>query len=467
MSNTIRSDSYSESVKHGIHELATIPITSNRRAKTIDNIHRRSIYYQPVNVLSSSTRSVGRPMMMTLSSTHPNFQLEQQIETTNSKLLNPSLNIKPPREVSLRVKFIRLGEVITLEEKFYAEVVIEARWLYDPEAASWNPNLYVKNALGDVKEEVVSELVDHLDEPIYTDKKKYDTIYVWEIRKVVGTFWEKLELNSFPVDVQQLSLQIVTRCPIEECILVENRCQPCMVNREAFLAQQEWFLYENIETRSTITMEDFSFRPIRQSTYIVTCCVARRPGYFYWNVYLLIFLITFIALTVYGVAPEFPQNRLQITCLFIFILLFKKKIFVFLNLGTLLLTSIMFRWSVSRLLPPVSYLTLLDKYTLISLVFISLNSIWHSIIGFLIRRMDISKTIDYYVLIIFTIVFLVYHCMMIFSLYQALRRRQIMLESDRKYASKLAGMFETFVQGHHAVQYFKNRQNSSHTSLFV
>jgi hypothetical protein len=75
-------------------------------------------------------------------------------------------------------------------------------------------------------------------------------------------------LNSFPADVQQLSLQIVTRCPIEECILVENRFQPSMVNREAFLAQQEWFLYEHIETRSTITTEDFSFRPIRQSTYL-------------------------------------------------------------------------------------------------------------------------------------------------------------------------------------------------------
>jgi hypothetical protein len=42
-----------------------------------------------------------------------------------------------------------------------------------------------------------------------------------------------------------------------------------------------------------------------------------------------------------------------------------------------------------------------------------------------------------------------------------------MLESDRKYASKLAGMFETFVQGHHAVQRFKDRQNSRRTSLFV
>ena len=127
----------------------------------------------------------------------------------------------------------------------------------------------------------------------------------------------------------------------------------------------------------------------------------------------------------------------------------------------------MFRWSVSRLLPPVSYLTLLDKYTLVSLVFISLNSIWHSIIGFLIRDMGISKMIDYYVLSLFTIFFLVYHILMAIFFFQALRRRQVMLESDRTYASKLAGMFETFVQGHHAVQHFKDIQTSSHTSLFI
>jgi hypothetical protein len=124
-----------------------------------------------------------------------------------------------------------------LGEKYYAEVVIEARWLYDPEAASWNPNLYVKNALGDVKQEVVCEFVNNLDEPVHADTNEHEIIYVWEIRKVVGTFWEKLELNSFPADVQQLSLQITTRCPIEECVLVENRLQPSMVNREAFLGK--------------------------------------------------------------------------------------------------------------------------------------------------------------------------------------------------------------------------------------
>ncbi|CAF4658003.1 unnamed protein product, partial [Rotaria magnacalcarata] len=82
---------------------------------------------------------------------------------------------------------------------------------------------------------ISSELVNNLDELVYADSNDNDIIYVWEIRKVSGTFWEKLELNSFPADVQQLSLQIVTRCSIEECILVENRLQPSMVNREAFL----------------------------------------------------------------------------------------------------------------------------------------------------------------------------------------------------------------------------------------
>ncbi|UJR31092.1 hypothetical protein I4U23_018600 [Adineta vaga] len=444
-----QSDSNLESTIHDTHDLAKHLLITNRRATTIGGVQRASIHYSTIPELSSSEKCIASSLPITSTSTnHQRIQMQRSSNDIHSGLMRSPSNIKPPREVSLRVKFIRLGEVITLQEKFYAEVVIEARWLYDPTAASWNPNLYIKNALGDVKEEIISELVDHLDEPVKPDSKNHDMIYVWEIRKINGTFWEKLELNSFPADVQQLSLQIVASRPTDECILVENRFQPSIVNREAFLAQQEWFLYEHIETRSTITTEDFSFRPIRQSTYLVTCYVARRPGYFYWNVYLLIFLITLIALTVYGVAPEFPQNRLQITC-------------------TLLLTSIMFRWSVSRLLPPVSYLTLLDKYTLVSLVFISLNSIWHSMIGYLIQQLNISKSIDNYVFGLFTTFFLLYHLLMIISLSQALHHRNVMLENDRKYASKLAGMFETFAQGHHAVQRFKDRQNSSRTSLFV
>ena len=51
-------------------------------------------------------------------------------------------------------------------------MVIEARWLYDRESSSWNPNLYVKNALGDIKQEVAWELVNNLDEPVYEDNDR-------------------------------------------------------------------------------------------------------------------------------------------------------------------------------------------------------------------------------------------------------------------------------------------------------
>lgn len=100
----------------------------------------------------------------------------------------------------------------------------------------------------------------------------------------------------------------------------------------------------------------------------------------------------------------------------------------------------MFRWSVSRLIPPVSYLTLLDQYTLLSLIFISLNSIWHSIVGFLIRRLGFTQSLDYYALSVFIVFFVVYHCVIGFSLYQALNHRQLMLEIERQYARKLADL---------------------------
>jgi hypothetical protein len=45
------------------------------------------------------------------SSTHQRFQIQRSTNEINSKRLNSLPDIKPPREVFLRVKFIRLGEV--------------------------------------------------------------------------------------------------------------------------------------------------------------------------------------------------------------------------------------------------------------------------------------------------------------------------------------------------------------------
>jgi hypothetical protein len=49
--------------------------------------------------------------------------------------------------------------------------------------------------------------------------------------------------------------------------------------------------------------------------------------------------------------------------------------------ATMLLTSVSFRWIVGRLLPTVSYLTSLDKYSLISMMLITFMLFYHAIIA--------------------------------------------------------------------------------------
>ena len=61
MHNSIRSGSYSESVKQGLHPLTTIPITSNRRATTTGNVQRESIYHPAMSEFSSSAKSLVTP----------------------------------------------------------------------------------------------------------------------------------------------------------------------------------------------------------------------------------------------------------------------------------------------------------------------------------------------------------------------------------------------------------------------
>jgi hypothetical protein len=56
---------------------------------------------------------------------------------------------------------------------------------------------------------------------------------------------------------------------------------------------------------------------------------SRLPGYYIFNAFLLIFLITLSSLSVFSINNKFPQGRLQTTC-------------------TLMLTSVSLKWVTNR-----------------------------------------------------------------------------------------------------------------------
>lgn len=118
--------------------------------------------------------------------------------------------------------------------------------------------------------------------------------------------------------------------------------------------------------------------------------VFKRPGYYIFNAYFLIFLITISSLTIFSVDCRLPGNRLQTTY-------------------TLLLTSVSFKWVINRSLPTVSYLTSLDQYAIVSISFLCLICFWHSIVGspWLITDKNQAVEIDKWVLIGFSVLFVI------------------------------------------------------------
>ena len=74
------------------------------------------------------------------------------------------LSVNNPNEIKIvqvAIEFVRIGEIDTLNEKYNAEIFIEAKWIanehivgeYNPER-HWNPLLYIENALLEPKEKI-------------------------------------------------------------------------------------------------------------------------------------------------------------------------------------------------------------------------------------------------------------------------------------------------------------------------
>ena len=143
---------------------------------------------------------------------------------------------------------------------------------------------------------------------------------------------------------------------------------------------QEWRLHEHIEVSKKMMTQEYSSSNRCHPALSVTCRASRRPGYFYWNVFLVMvcsvrinydafyamiphvfqfssvhrrstvsieltsatflfqFFISALSFATFAVSPELPQNRLQLSF-------------------TLLLTSVAFKFVINQSLPKISYLT--------------------------------------------------------------------------------------------------------------
>ena len=155
----------------------------------------------------------------------------------------------------------------------------------------------------------------------------------------------------------------------------------------------------------------------------ITYC-SRRPGYYIFNAFFLIFLITVSSLTIFSIDPKLPQARLQTTY-------------------TLLLTSVSFKWVVNRSLPTISYLTSLDRYAIACIFFVCMLCVWHSIVGSGLVATSDAKGIDQWFLVGFASIFVLIHVFFIYWFMKAYgeirklkKREKSILKGNKKTANK-------------------------------
>lgn len=338
------------------------------------------------------------------------------------------------REVKVSIMFTRLGEIDTINERFSCEATLFFTW-YEPIACAekindsyswnlkdfWDPQIYIENAIGDVKEKDIKHRVGKL----FDSEKQEWFLKVHIIKRIQGTFFEKLELYHFPFDVQDLSIILTSHRTLDEIYLVQDLKIPAKT-KSASLDKHIWKLYDHVNIKFHTIKSDISphsdyleeFEKIySHPAIILQCRVSRKPGYFVINCLL-------------------PTLMITLCVFFTFLMDYKRYQYRFSLLFTTMLTSITFRWAIhGRILPTISYMTFLDVYCISSNMIVFLVMVWHAIYLILYKKDHIfADKCDFNAMILFASAVLLIHVFQTVWFFIALKKRLIFEKLDKRVA---------------------------------
>ena len=80
---------------------------------------------------------------------------------------------------------------------------------------------------------------------------------------------------------------VTSEMGVEDMALVPNTRELAALDPQKFEAAQEWRLYRHVELTPGTVLQEYSSRAPEKPTVTCTVRVARRSGYFYWNVYFI------------------------------------------------------------------------------------------------------------------------------------------------------------------------------------
>ncbi|KAL3884622.1 hypothetical protein ACJMK2_024749 [Sinanodonta woodiana] len=192
---------------------------------------------------------------------------------------------KEKKTVLLKVVYLKVGEVDTVKEQYIAEICLTARWR-EPALDGvkrhstvdfmkyWNPKIHVSNLIGESQKSIWTEL----------GLGPNGEAYIVEKRRISGTFGERMELQDFPFDFQDLSIIVCTELAETAAELVEDDYEVSTINVQCFVDEQEWKLHDFVDSKKREVSKDFTDVKFRNPGLIMCTVAERRAGFFIWNI---------------------------------------------------------------------------------------------------------------------------------------------------------------------------------------
>lgn len=290
-----------------------------------------------------------------------------------------------PTRVMVQATVRRIFNVDTVEQTFGIQILLRLLWKAPPEEEipdhayvfGWKPNWVPKYRFRRIMEEKGFMEMYHV-------KKTRAGHFIQADLDHLLVIYEQLELHDFPIDVQDLTTEVLSLHPASEVVWV-----PFAPNIELTLPKSQNVKgLDAVEAtkgpppmvtllKAQVAMNDFSLVKEISHTYHLTQLqleypvsdlkvsvkTSRKAGYYMLNVaFIMMAIITFV-FSAWASHPGDIGNRL----------------------GTdfnLVLTAVAFKLELQDRLPLVSYATILDVYVNIGCVFLAAVTVCHSVLPY-------------------------------------------------------------------------------------
>ena len=256
-----------------------------------------------------------------------------------------------PVEIGILLYLNDLTEIEDAQQSFVSDVFIRAEWMDSRLAHSgltpctaddsqiWTPGLMLLNRR-------VLERVYDPELSVAPDGR------VIKVLRAYGEFTFQADLSDFPFDHQELYFTLISKYEVREVKVVTS---PQKLGMAEHLSVANW----QIQLDGSRSSEHY-IAPVDRtiSRLDIIFHAQRLTGFYTWQLLVPLFLVVMMTWTVFWIPHEFVPPRVGLV-------------------ATAMLTLIAYRFAIASILPPIAYLTRLDKFMVASsvLVFAALAAV--------------------------------------------------------------------------------------------